>query len=181
MPRPHALVSGASIAGLTTAYWLARAGWRITLLETAPAFRDGGQNVDVRGTAREVITRMGLLDAVRAATTTEVGTRFVDDTGETLGEFPQEGDEDGPTAALEILRGDLAHLLLDALPADLRPRFGEHIVAVDDRGTDVVATLASGDTLRADLLVVAEGVRSSTRDLVFGTAVERHPLGLTMA
>ncbi|MXG88474.1 FAD-dependent monooxygenase [Nocardioides flavescens] len=184
MTRPHALVSGASVAGLSTAFWLERAGWSVTVLERAPAFRDGGQNVDVRGVAREVVDRMGLLEAIRERNTTETGTVIVDDEGGEVAELPSEGP-DGPTAELEILRGDLARVVLDALPDTVEVRYDATIASVDsgtrpgDGGVGV--TLASGETLIADLLVVAEGVRSTTRDLVFGDEVELRELGITMA
>ena len=50
-------------------------------MERAPAFRTGGQNIDIRGAAREVIRRAGLEDTVRSATTGEVGTRFIGEDG----------------------------------------------------------------------------------------------------
>src|SRR6185312_1419430 len=115
MTTSRAVISGASIAGLSTAFWLRRLGWDVTVLERAAEFRDGGQNVDVRGVAREVVARMGLTDAVRAQNTTETGTVIVDATGAVVAELPSEGP-DGPTAELEVLRGDLARTVLDHLP-----------------------------------------------------------------
>lgn len=172
-----ALVSGASIAGLSTAYWLHRAGWSVTVIERAPEFRGGGQNVDIRAEAREVVQLMGLQQAIEDATTTEEGTVFVDENGSDVARFPMRPDGEGLTAGLEILRGDLARILLDALPREVDVRFGESIEAVTD-ATEV--TFASGERASYDLLVIAEGVRSSTRDLVFGADVERRSLGLTI-
>jgi 2-polyprenyl-6-methoxyphenol hydroxylase-like FAD-dependent oxidoreductase len=54
------LISGASIAGPALAFWLARYGADVTVVESAPALRTGGQLVDVRGTARGVLDRAGL-------------------------------------------------------------------------------------------------------------------------
>lgn len=181
-PR-SAVVSGASIAGLSTAWWLARAGWQVTVLERAAAFRDGGQNVDVRGVAREVLERMDLVEAIRARNTTETGTVLVDESGTVTAELPS-GPE-GATAELEVLRGDFARTILDALPDGVDVRYGQTITSVDDHDTEsggaVSVTTASGQVLRADLLVVAEGVRSSTRDLLFDGQVEHRELGVTMA
>ena len=180
MPAPRALVSGASIAGLCTAYWLGRAGWEVDVLERFAAFRDGGQNVDVRGAARQVLDRMGLEDEVRRRSTTEEGTSVLDDRGRVVARFPVE-DPDGPTAELEILRGDLARVFLDHLPAGVSVRYGDQIAQAIDHGSTVEVALASGGTARYDLLVIAEGVRSRTRDLVLGSAVTRRELGVTMA
>ncbi|WP_144711643.1 FAD-dependent monooxygenase [Curtobacterium pusillum] len=177
----RALVSGGSIAGLSAAYWLARTGWDVTVLERSPAFRTGGQNVDVRGAAREVLDRMGLTDDVRAANTTETGTVIVDEHGATVVRLPDDDSGEGATAELEVLRGDLAEVIRNALPDSVRFRFGDAIVAVDEDGSDgrpVTVRTRSGATVQAELLVVAEGVRSDTRDLLF--TVERRRLGITM-
>ena len=61
------LISGASIAGPSLAYWLNRCGLRPTVVEKASTVRPGGYPIDLRGVAVEVIDRMGLLPQVRAA------------------------------------------------------------------------------------------------------------------
>ncbi|WP_341483265.1 FAD-dependent monooxygenase [Streptomyces tubbatahanensis] len=63
------LISGASVAGLTLAYWLRERGLEPTVVERAPAPRPGGQAIDVRGVALDVLERMGLLGEARAART----------------------------------------------------------------------------------------------------------------
>lgn len=182
MSAPHAVISGASIAGLSAAWWLRHTGWQVTVVERAPAFRDGGQNVDVRGVAKQVLERMGLTEAVRAANTTETGTVLVDTDGRVTATLPE--GPDGATAELEVLRGDLARTVLDALPDGVTLVFGERITDVDDTVPDrVTVTTDRGRVLRADLLVVAEGVRSTTRALVFDHPgdVDERDLGVTMA
>jgi len=42
------LISGASIAGPTLAYWLKRYGFTPTVIERAPHLRAGGNPIDVR-------------------------------------------------------------------------------------------------------------------------------------
>ncbi|KTR53893.1 FAD-dependent monooxygenase [Curtobacterium oceanosedimentum] len=182
MSAPHAVISGASIAGLSAAWWLRHTGWQVTVVERAPAFRDGGQNVDVRGVAKQVLERMGLTEAVRAANTTETGTVLVDTDGRVTATLPE--GPDGATAELEVLRGDLARTVLDALPDGVTLVFGERITDVDDTVPDrVTVTTDRGRVVRADLLVVAEGVRSTTRALVFDHPgdVDERDLGVTMA
>ena len=180
MEHRTAVVSGASIAGLSTAYWLRRTGWDVTVIERAAAFRDGGQNVDVRGVARDVLRRMDLFDAVKARNTTETGTVLVDERGAVTTELPS-GGAGGATAELEILRGDLARTILDALPAGVTFVYGDSVSAVDDDADGVTLTTESGRRLRADLFVIAEGVRSRTRAMVFGEdVVDQRDLDVTM-
>jgi 2-polyprenyl-6-methoxyphenol hydroxylase-like FAD-dependent oxidoreductase len=177
----HALISGASIAGPALAHELTRRGWRTTVVERSPRLRDEGQNIDIRGTGREAARRMGLEDAIREATTTEVGLRFVDERGSAIAEFPAgENDTDGPTAELEILRGEMARIVHERTRDTTDYRFGEQIRDLTDHGDHVTAHLAGGDELDADLVVVAEGTRSRTRALVV-PETELTELGLYIA
>lgn len=176
------LITGASIAGNTTAYWLGRAGWNVTVVERAPTFRDGGQNIDVRGAGREILRRMGLEEAALAHGTGEEGTAWVDDDGHPVAEFVTADLEgDGPTAEMEILRGDLARLLYDAARETASYRFGDHVTAIAQDEASVLVTLAGGTSERFDAVVVAEGVGSSTREMVFAGENEPRWMDLTIA
>jgi len=162
------LITGASVAGNTVAWWLGCAGFDVTVVERAPGFRDGGQNIDVRGVGREVLRRMRLEQAALAQGTGEEGTAWVKEDGTVAARFlADDTGADGPTAEMEILRGDLARLLYEQAKDHATYRFGDSIagVAQDDDGATV--TFASGSTERYDLVVVAEGVGSRTRELVF--------------
>lgn len=191
---PSILVSGASIAGPTAASWLAAAGCDVTVVERFDQLREEGQNVDVRGTGREVLRRMGLEDAVAAQHTSEIGLAFVDEDGHEYADFaagaeadPGNPDDSGrstgssgdssPTAELEILRGQLARQLYDHSAASADYLFGDHITALHDDGAGVDVELASGASRRFDAVVIAEGSRSRTRALAFPD-VEVRELGL---
>ncbi len=176
------MISGASIAGPALAYWLHRHGFEVVVVERAPELRVGGQNVDVRGAGREVARRMGLEDAIRAATTGEAGVRFVAADDRTIASFPAgTSDSDGPTAELEILRGDLAGLLVEQTCGDIEYVFGDHIIDLVDLDESVEVHFASGWCRSFDLVVAADGIRSSTRGLVLGPRFELKPLGLNTA
>ena len=66
MTTRSALISGASIAGPVLAYWLAEAGWNVTVVERAEHLRTSGYPVDVRGAAVDVARRMGLYEQMTA-------------------------------------------------------------------------------------------------------------------
>ncbi|MET0333327.1 MAG: FAD-dependent monooxygenase [Rhizobacter sp.] len=180
------MVSGASIAGNTAAWVLARGGADVTVVERAPAFRDGGQNIDIRDVGREVVRRMGLEQAVLDHGTGEEGTAWINEDGEAAATFPVEHAEDGeagdgPTAEMEILRGDLARLIHEAVPATAKFRFGDSIQRIDEEPGAALVTFESGHTERFSAVVVAEGVGSSTRELVFPGENEPRWMDLTMA
>ncbi|HXH33743.1 MAG TPA: FAD-dependent monooxygenase [Plantibacter sp.] len=178
---PRVLISGASIAGPALAFWLNRYGWDTTVVERAAALRDGGQNIDIRGAAREVLRRAGLEDAAREATTGELGTRFVGDAGETIAEFPvTDSDTDGATAEVEILRGDLARIFVDRTESSTDYRYGDRITVLEDDGARVRVSFEHADEEDFDLVIAADGIRSTTRDLAFGHEAVVRSLGLEM-
>ena len=176
------LVSGASVAGNTAAWWLGRLGNDVTVVERAPEFRDGGQNIDVRGVGREVLRRMELEQAALDHGTGEEGTTWVGENGEVAAEFATDEIEgDGPTAEMEILRGDLARLLYEPAREHATFRFGDTIERIDDDGSRANVTFTSGATESFDLVVVAEGVGSSTREHVFPGENDPRWMDLTIA
>jgi 2-polyprenyl-6-methoxyphenol hydroxylase-like FAD-dependent oxidoreductase len=133
----------------------------VTVVERFDGPREGGQNIDVRGAAREVLRRMALEDAVLAAGTGEQGIAFVDDRGRRLAEFPAgSGDTDGATAELEILRGDLAGLLIDRTRDGAEYVFGDRITGLDEQPGGVRVTFEHGPEREFDVVVVAEGLGS---------------------
>ncbi len=75
------LITGASVAGNTIAAKLADYDFEVVVVERSEAFRDGGQNVDVRGVGREVLRRLGLEAAALDHGTGEEGTVWVNEDG----------------------------------------------------------------------------------------------------
>ena len=57
------LIVGASIAGPMTAYWLAKAGADVTVIERYPSLRKGGQAVDVRHSGVTIVRKVPKLEA----------------------------------------------------------------------------------------------------------------------
>ncbi|MEU8238769.1 FAD-dependent monooxygenase [Actinoplanes missouriensis] len=162
MTNRKALISGAGVGGPACAFWLARAGWEVTLVERAPALRTGGYKVDVRGAATTVLKRMGVHAAAKERDTGMRQVTYVRRDGRRIASLPADllmgrrGDD------LEIMRGDLTRLLHDA--AGVATVFGDSISGIADGSV----TFASGRSGEYDLVVAADGLHSATRRLVFG-------------
>ncbi|GLZ38134.1 FAD-dependent oxidoreductase [Actinokineospora sp. NBRC 105648] len=152
-------------------------------MERAPGLRPGGQAVDARGVAKEVIRRMGLDAAVRAACTDTAGAHTVDVDGNVLETYRADDDGgDGFIAEIEILRGDLSQVLYDDTRDGVEYVFGDRIAELTQDADGVEVTFASGDRRRFDLVVGADGLHSALRAMVFGPRERfvRH-LGLVLA
>ena len=161
------LITGASIAGPCAAFWLSRQGFEVTVVERAPRFRTGGQNIDIRGPGQTVIDLMGLRVEIEKATTGELGLEFIGADGQTTARFPRHGGTSF-TSDIEILRGDLARIFVEATEPAVEYRYGRHVTAVEDREDGVTVTFDDAEQEDYWLLINAEGIGSKTRSLVFG-------------
>ncbi|WP_163510261.1 FAD-dependent monooxygenase [Fodinicola acaciae] len=173
------LISGAGIAGSTLAYWLARHGFRPTVVERAAGLRSSGNPVDVHGPATEIARRMGILPRLREAATRAPELAFVTASGRRIGPLRlgrPSGDD------VEVPRADLATILTEAARDDTELIFGDRITTLrqDDHGVDV--TFERAAPRRFDLVVGADGLHSAVRALAFGPEERfvRH-LGLYIA
>lgn len=169
MTQPTVVISGAGIAGPALAFWLTRNGYRVVVVEIAPGIRPGGQTVDLRGAGGDVVERMGLIDQMRARAVEQAGAAWVRSDGSRRAEMPVTAfGGNGLVSKLEILRGDLVDVLYQATRDSAEYRFGTSISAVQQAKDGAGVTLSDGTTLRADLVVGADGPHSAVRRLVFG-------------
>ncbi|MFG2679663.1 FAD-dependent monooxygenase [Streptomyces sp. NPDC048392] len=168
-PARRVLISGASIAGPALAHWLDRYGFEVTVVEKSAAVRGGGYAIDVRGTAREAVDRMGLLSRLGAAHVDSRRITFVDAAGEAVGTLQPEQLTGGEAGLdLEVRRGDLAEALYSPLRDRVEFLFNDSIATLDDAGDAVHVVFDSGRCRTFDLVVGADGLHSNTRRLVFG-------------
>jgi 2-polyprenyl-6-methoxyphenol hydroxylase-like FAD-dependent oxidoreductase len=179
----NVLISGASVAGPALAYWLRRHGISATVVERAPAPRPGGQAIDVRGAALDVVGRMGLIEPLRELRTEMHGSSMLDADGNELMRSTEHAPSSGRLDSddIELLREDLTQLLARHT-TDVEYLFDDSIAAIrqDDDGVDV--TFERGAPRRFDLVVGADGLHSTVRRLAFGPETQfAHHLGMYVA
>ncbi|GAB3726839.1 FAD-dependent monooxygenase [Amycolatopsis oliviviridis] len=169
------LVSGASIAGPAVAFWLRRHGFSVTVVEKAGALRGGGYPIDIRGTALEVVRRMGILPRLRAAHIETQLLTFVDDGGgEVASLHPQTVTGGVEGQDVEIRRGDLAEVLYEVTRDDVEYVFDDSIATLTEHEHGVEVTFRGGARRDFDLVLGADGLHSRTRELVFGSEHKFH-------
>jgi 2-polyprenyl-6-methoxyphenol hydroxylase-like FAD-dependent oxidoreductase len=169
------LISGAGVAGPVLAFFLARAGAKVTIVEKAPELRTGGQNVDIRGVGLKVVRRMGLEAAVLRRTTEEEGVAFVDALDRKRATFPVDrtGKNLSMTAEIEIMRGDLGKIFYDATRNNVEYRFGSSIGSMVERDDKVHVSFNNGSKEEYDFVFAADGLGSPTRGLIFGEDTQK--------
>ncbi|KAJ5297587.1 hypothetical protein N7508_007836 [Penicillium antarcticum] len=175
MSNLRVLIVGASITGPTAAYWFAKMGAKITVIELFPQMRTSGQNINIRTTGVSVMRRMpGMKEAVRAKIVPMEGISIVRENGRPYGTMKATGNHDQQSlvSEYEILRGDLAHILFD-LTKDheaINYVFAEQIASMqqdEHRNGPVTIDFMNGTPSSQYVLVVAcDGIGCGVRDYI---------------
>lgn len=154
MSKGRALIIGGSISGLFAGLLLRRVGWDAEIFERAETELTGRGAGIVTHPETHALLRAAGLDSSRNFGVDIAGRRTLDRDGRLIGEYacPQM-----VTSWDRVFR-----LLREAFPAE-RYHAGRELSRVDDDGARVTARFADGSTAEGDLLVGADGFRSTVR------------------
>lgn len=170
-----ALISGAGVAGPVLAYWLHRYGFTVTVVEKASAPRSGGYPIDIRGTALDVVGRMGILPRLREAHIDLRRITFLEGDGSRVTSLHPHAVSGGAGGRdVEVRRGDLTEALYAAVRDDVEFLFDDWIATLDQHAHGVAVTFHGGATRTFDVVVAADGTHSRTREVVFGPEEQFH-------
>ncbi|MDX3456204.1 FAD-dependent monooxygenase [Streptomyces sp. ME02-8801-2C] len=165
------MIAGGGLVGLTAAASLKSIGHDVVVLEQAPQIRAVGAGIGLWANALREFEHLGIGSEIRGAGV-EQNTWFFNPAGDPV---RAPGYTDSDHRFLLVPRAELNDLLADTIGRD-RIRLGAQVTGYTETDADVLVHLADGETLRADLLIGADGVHSRVRgQLVPGSDAVRHP------
>ncbi|WP_316828988.1 FAD-dependent monooxygenase [Pedobacter miscanthi] len=169
LKEKNVLVSGASFAGLSTAYWMNKLGYRVTVIELAKGLKKGGSPVNIEQDTVEVVTRMGLLEQIKANQIIMEVMEFKNADDVTEKSMPLQVDSDRfKQNEYEIERDILLNIMFDKIKDDVEFIFDDSITSLeeDEKGIDITFKTASKRSF--DLLFGCDGIHSAVRKYCFG-------------
>jgi 2-polyprenyl-6-methoxyphenol hydroxylase-like FAD-dependent oxidoreductase len=167
--KPRVLVSGASFAGLSTAYWMNRLGYAVTVVEIGKTLKMGGTPVNIEGDTVDIVRRMGLLERIQSSSLPARPMEFVDAHGACLAVMSaQAGNVEASAPEYEIERDVLLHMQFEEVKNDVEFLFGDSIALLEESADEVTVTFKSGKQRVFSLVFGCDGNHSAVRRICFG-------------
>jgi len=166
-PEMRILVVGGGIAGLTLTGLLQQRGFKPTLVEQIPEYGTVGYVIVLWPSGSRILKGLGvyrsLLDVGLQFTTYNVS----DERGQMLRSYSVHNVTEKYGPMLSTYRPDLINVIKEAVDPD-SIRMSTTVDKIDQTNDEVYVTFSDGTEETYDLVVGCDGVRSKTRDLVFG-------------
>jgi salicylate hydroxylase len=171
LQRPlKVIIIGAGIGGLAAACSLRQRGIEADVYESAGAIAEVGAGLQLGPNAVKVLEALGFSDALLDCTfepLNRVTLNWNDATVRHSTPIKRDYPVLYGARFKTVHRADLHRLLLESLP-DGTVHLGKTCVDVETRGEVAVARFADGLEVEADLVIGADGIRSTVRRILFG-------------
>ncbi|KAL3441533.1 hypothetical protein BJX65DRAFT_313710 [Aspergillus insuetus] len=180
MTRLKAVIVGAGIAGLSTAWWLDEAGGNSIIVERATSLRENRYIIALSGTCLATLERMGLRERLTSAACAFNRNAFHDNKGrEVIRVSYSDIMRDIPF--LNLRRSELIRVLADAVAESASILFGQTVDEIADHGDNIEVKLYSTETIHGGFLVGADGFCSQVRQQIAKPEESLEPQGYRMA
>ena len=175
------IIVGGGIAGPATALALHSVGIGAVVLERrSDRNADEGSYFTIAPNGLDALKLLGLLDLARDVGFPSTKNRMFGATGRLLGELSLGVPLADGSVGLTLKRSVLAARLLDeAERRGVEVRRGAEVTGIESDDSGAVVTLTSGERIRADIVVGADGVRSRVRRVIDPDAPNGRYVGLT--
>ena len=162
-------IIGGGIGGASAAVALKSKGIRADVYEQAPVLKEVGAGIGMRPPTVNCFKKWGIYEDIEKVTTRSDFMEIIagDDQVFIKEAWPVLTDDKSEAYARLIHRADLLDTLIAHIPED-QLHLNYCLTEVIDHGDYAEAKFANGETIEADILIAADGIRSPIRTQIFG-------------
>lgn len=168
---PRIAVVGAGLGGAAAAALLQQAGFKVDVYEQSAEFSRLGAGIHIGPNVMKIFRQLGLEDRLNLmASHPDFWFSRDGETGEYMSRIPlgEFALKEYGASYITVHRGDLHAMQIEAIK-DGTVHFGKRLESVDDSGDDVNLTFTDGTSVRADIVIGADGINSKIREVLLGS------------
>ena len=161
-------IVGGGYGGAAAAKALSLLGADVTVYEQASSIREVGAGIGLRPSTMDLFRQWGIFDAIAKVSSPSDYFEILTATGDPImkDSWPGMDEYEVKTHTHLIHRGDFIEALVGVLPEGM-VRLGHKLERITDDGDRATLTFANGTTAEADLVVGADGIKSTVRQQLF--------------
>ncbi|TRW47271.1 FAD-dependent oxidoreductase [Georgenia yuyongxinii] len=162
-------IVGAGYGGAAAAKALSLLGANVNVYEQATEVREVGAGIGLRPSSMAAFRQWGIFDAIAAVSSASDYFEILSAGGDPIMKdtWPEFGNEKNTYL---IHRNDFIEALVSTLP-DGMLHLGHKLESIEDKGDGATLTFTNGTTVEADLVVGADGIKSTVRKQLFSDQV----------
>lgn len=161
------LISGGGIAGLTAANFLIHQGHQITVIDKASEFTNAGFVLSLKSFGVEIMKELGLEEKLRSIAAKSGSVNFYKQNGRLIRELSFTTINKNLADSIMATRGAIHRVIFEAIQTKTEIQFGTTIKSLTQNEKEVTIKLSNDKVIEVDLLIVSEGIRSTTRNKVW--------------
>lgn len=168
---PRIAVVGAGLGGAAAAALLQQAGFKVDVYEQSAEFSRLGAGIHIGPNVMKIFRQLGLEDRLNLmASHPDFWFSRDGETGDYMSRIPlgEFALKEYGASYITVHRGDLHAMQIEAIQ-DGTVHFGKRLESVDDSGDDVNLTFTDGTSVRADIVIGADGINSKIREVLLGS------------
>ena len=161
------LISGGGIAGLTAANLLQKSGHSVTVIDKAHEFTNAGFVLSLKSFGVEILDELGLKTELKSKATTSKYVNFLQPSGKLIRSLSYDVINQRLSKSIFATRDGIHKVILNSVKDIIKLMMTTTIASVNQIENGIQVTLSNGEQINADLLIISEGLHSTTRQTYF--------------
>ncbi|RYD70136.1 MAG: hypothetical protein EOP53_25950, partial [Sphingobacteriales bacterium] len=161
------LISGGGIAGMTAANLLHAQGHEVIVVDKARKFTDAGFVLSLKSFGVDILSEMGLEDELRQRETITKYVNFTKPDGTHIRQIGFDTFNQKISKSIFATHSAIHNVLYNSVAVKVKMLMNTTITDCIQENDSITVFISDAQIIKADLLIIAEGLHSPTREKLF--------------